>query len=102
MNASTIPPIAVLYGGRSAEAEVSVVSGSAIAAALLGRGAAVTQILVLRNGSGVILPDGHERGGRPAAAYTAADAATELGAGGPRDLGEILRELRLEIGRAHV
>ena len=71
------------------------VSGSAIAAALLGRGAAVTQILVLRNGSGVLLPDGHERGGRPAAAYTAADAATELGAGGPRGLGEILRELRL-------
>ena len=34
-----LPPILVLFGGRSEEAEVSVVSGTAIAAALLDLGA---------------------------------------------------------------
>ena len=95
MSAKELPPILLLYGGRSAEAEVSVVSGSAIAAALLGRGAAVTQLLIARDGSASLLPAGHLRGERPAAAYTAAGAASELGASPPRDLAELLREQHL-------
>jgi len=42
-----LPPIAVLLGGPSAEHDVSIVSGTAIAEALAGTGTEVTQHLIL-------------------------------------------------------
>ena len=41
-----LPPIVVLLGGPSAEHDVSVVSGTAIAAALADAGATVQPILI--------------------------------------------------------
>ncbi len=39
-------PVAVVYGGPSAEHDVSIVSGTAIAEALAGNGHAVSQFVV--------------------------------------------------------
>ena len=94
MKHTPLPPLLVLYGGRSAESEVSVVSGSAIAAALLDQGANVEQLLITRAGSAVLLPTGHRREGRGPSAYTATGAAETLSGASPRDLSEMLRELR--------
>ena len=95
MTAGALPPIMVLYGGRSAEAEVSVVSGSAIAAALLGRGADVMQLLIARDGSASLLPPGHLRGDRPASTYMEVGAATQWGATSRTDIAALLREAHL-------
>jgi len=74
-----IPPIAVLLGGPSAEHDVSIVSGTAIAEALAGSGHTVQQHLIDLDGGWWRLPDGHRRGDLPAAAY---DDPTGLGASG--------------------
>src|SRR5207253_3908547 len=63
------PPIVVLLGGPSAEHDVSVVSGSAIADALIERGDDVRQVLLDLDGRWWWLPADHHRDGRPAAAY---------------------------------
>lgn len=76
----TRPPVAVLLGGPSAEHDVSVVSGTAVAEALLRRAERVEQILIDLDGGWWWLPAGHRRDGRPAAAY---DAPADLGASGP-------------------
>ena len=78
-------PVAVVYGGPSAEHDVSVVSGTAIAEALAGAGHAVSQFLLDLEGAWWLLPADHRRQGRPAAAYDAPDA---LGAAGPFTAGE--------------
>ncbi len=44
--AADLPPVVVLLGGPSAEHDVSVVSGTAIAAALADAGATVRQVLL--------------------------------------------------------
>ena len=91
--AQPLPHVVVLYGGRSAEAEISVVSGSAISAALMERGLAVSQLLILRSGLAALLPDGHLRGDRAATEYTSEERAQTL-AGVPfRPLSELLNEL---------
>ena len=74
------PPVVVLLGGPSAEHDVSVVSGTAIAEALLGQGFAVTQVLIDLDGRWWWLPVDHRRGDRPGAAY---DDPRGLGATGP-------------------
>ena len=98
MNAATaareLPPILVLFGGRSEEAEVSVVSGTAIAAALLDRGARVAQVLIARDGGGVLLPEGDRRGDRAPERYTAMGGEGEFAGAPKRDLSALLRELR--------
>ena len=66
----TLPPVLVLFGGRSAESDVSVISGSAIAAALLDAGLQVSQAHIARDGSLRPLPAGHRRGDLPGGAYT--------------------------------
>jgi D-alanine-D-alanine ligase len=78
-------PVAVVFGGPSAEHDVSVVSGTAIAEALAGAGHAVSHFLVDLDGGWWLLPAGHRRDGRPAAAY---DDPGALGAAGPFAAGE--------------
>src|SRR5450759_1964366 len=78
-------PVAVVYGGPSAEHDVSIVSGTAIADALAGAGHAVSQVLVDLAGGWWLLPTDHRRDGRPGAAY---DAPGSLGAAGTFAAGE--------------
>ena len=74
-------PVVVLLGGPSAEHDVSIVSGTAIAAALADEGHhPVEQVLIDLDGGWWWLPTGHRREGRPAAAY---DDPAALGADGP-------------------
>ena len=80
MTVTERPPVVVLLGGPSAEHDVSVVSGTAIAEALSGEGFPVTQILIDLDGSWWWLPSDHRRADRPASAY---DDPAALGASGP-------------------
>ena len=75
-----LPPVLVLFGGRSAESDVSVISGTAIAAALLDAGLHVTQAHIARDGSLRPLPATHRRGDLPGGAYTDLTAPALLGA----------------------
>jgi D-alanine-D-alanine ligase len=90
MNETGRPPespaaVAVVYGGPSAEHDVSIVSGSAIAAALAARGHAVSQFYVDLGGEWWLLPVDHRRGDLPPAAY---DDPGALGGAGPFAAGE--------------
>jgi D-alanine-D-alanine ligase len=76
----TLPPVLVLFGGRSAESDVSVISGTAIAAALLDAGLTVTQAHIARDGSLRPLPAAHRRGDVTGGAYTDLTAPALLGA----------------------
>ena len=81
------PPIVVLLGGPSAEHDVSIVSGTAIAEALAGAGETVEQVLIDLEGRWWTLPAGHRREGRPQSAY---DDPVALGAEGPSSAGAAL------------
>jgi D-alanine-D-alanine ligase len=74
------PPVVVLLGGPSAEHDVSIVSGTAIAEALSGEGFSVTQVLIDLDGLWWWLPPDHRRADRAASAY---DDPARLGAAGP-------------------
>ena len=87
---ATLPPIVVLLGGPSAEHDVSIVSGSAIAAALADAGAAVRQVLIDLDGAWWWLPLDHRRDDSPAAIY---DDPAALGADGPVTVGAALDRL---------
>jgi D-alanine-D-alanine ligase len=89
-DAAPRPPVVVLLGGPSAEHDVSVVSGTAIADALRHAGLAVRQVLIDLDGRWWWLPDEHCRGNRPAAAY---DDPAALGAAGPEAVGAALDRL---------
>jgi D-alanine-D-alanine ligase len=78
------PPIVVLLGGPSAEHDVSIVSGTAIADALRDRGEDVREVLIDLDGRWWWLPADHRRGDRPQAAY---DDPAALGAEGPLTAG---------------
>ena len=84
------PPVVVLLGGPSAEHDVSVVSGSAIADALAAEGFAVESVLIDLEGRWWWLPAGHRREDRPAAAY---DDPRALGAEAPIPVGAALDRL---------
>jgi D-alanine-D-alanine ligase len=84
------PPVVVLLGGPSAEHDVSIVSGTAIAEALADAGYPLDQILIDLDGGWWWLPDGHRRGDRPPAAY---DDPGALGATGPLRLGAAIDRL---------
>jgi D-alanine-D-alanine ligase len=84
------PPIVVLLGGPSAEHDVSIVSGNAIAFALRELGLNVRSVLVDLDGSWWWLPEGFTHGERPAAAY---DNPAALNADGPFSVGEALDRL---------
>jgi len=66
----SLPPVLVLFGGRSAESDISVISGTAIAAALLDAGLNVTQAHIARDGSVRSLAAGHRRDNVASGAYT--------------------------------
>ena len=89
-DAGTYPPVVVLLGGPSAEHDVSVVSGTAIAAALADAGLDVRQVLIDLDGGWWWLPADHRRGDRPASAY---DDPASLGADGPVAVGAALDRL---------
>jgi D-alanine-D-alanine ligase len=82
--ATGYPPVVVLLGGPSAEHDVSIVSGTAVAEALLDAGLDVRQVLIDLDGAWWWLPVGHRRSGRPQAAY---DDPRALGAEGPLTVG---------------
>ncbi len=84
------PPVVVLLGGPSAEHDVSVVSGTAIAEALGAEGFPVDQVLIDLGGSWWWLPDGHRRDGHPVATY---DDPAALGASGPIPVGAAIDRL---------
>jgi D-alanine-D-alanine ligase len=84
------PPVVVLLGGRSAEHDVSIVSGTDVAAALIGAGLVTDQVLIDLAGAWWWLPTDHRRDGRPAAAY---DDPAAIGAIGPYRIGAALERL---------
>jgi len=84
------PPVAVLLGGPSAEHDVSIVSGTAIAEALAGAGFAVEQHLIDLDGAWWQLPADHRRADRPPATY---DDPLVLGASGPLTAGAAIDRL---------
>ena len=88
-------PVAVVYGGPSAEHDVSIVSGTAIADALAGSGYPVAQWLIDLGGGWWRLPADHRRAGRPQAAY---DEPLTLGAAGPRPAADALAEMSAAPG----
>ena len=83
-------PLVVLLGGPSAEHDVSIVSGSAIAETLTGAGFEVEQVLIDLGGRWWWLPPGHRREGRPQADY---DEPAALGADGPFGPGPAIARL---------
>jgi D-alanine-D-alanine ligase len=86
-------PVVVAFGGPSAEHDVSIVSGSAIADALRASGYPVTCWYLDLDGGWWRLPDDHRRDGRPQAAY---DDPAELGGTGPTPAGEALEAIARE------
>jgi D-alanine-D-alanine ligase len=84
------PPVVVLLGGPSAEHDVSVVSGTAIADALAAAGLDVRPVLLDLDGRWWWLPTGHRRDDRPASAY---DDPRGLDADGPLAMGAALDRL---------
>lgn len=83
-------PVAVVFGGPSAEHDVSIVSGTAIADALRASGYPVEQLLVDLDGRWWTLPQDHRRDGRPQASY---DDPAALGASGPAGAGSAVDAL---------
>lgn len=82
-------PVVVLLGGPSAEHDVSIVSGHAVADALAARHP-LTRVVIDLTGRWWWLPDDHRRDGRAPAAYD--DPAT-LGADGPYRTGAAIDRL---------
>jgi D-alanine-D-alanine ligase len=84
------PPIVVLLGGPSAEHDVSIVSGSAIADALGDAGHDVTRVVLDLAGRWWWLPADHRRDDRPPSAY---DDPAGLSADGPLAVGAAIDRL---------
>ena len=84
------PPVVVLFGGPSAEHDVLIVSGTAIATALRADGLDLSQVLIDLDGRWWWLPADHVRGERTAAAY---DDPVALGAEGPVSVGAAIDRL---------
>jgi D-alanine-D-alanine ligase len=83
-------PVAVLLGGPSAEHDVSIVSGHAVADALQDAGHPVTRVLIDLDGRWWWLPADHRRDVRPPAAY---DDPAQLAAAGPLTPGAAIDRL---------
>ena len=87
------PPVVVVFGGPSAEHDVSVVSGTAIAGALADRGHPVRQHYVDLAARWWHLPADHRRGELAPAAY---DEPAALGAVGPFGAGDAAATIAAE------
>jgi D-alanine-D-alanine ligase len=83
-------PIVVVFGGPSAEHDVSILSGTAIAQALREAGQTVDQRFIDLDGRWWRLPADHRRDGRPGSAY---DDPASLGGRGPESVGTVIDEL---------
>jgi D-alanine-D-alanine ligase len=83
-------PVAVAFGGPSAEHDVSIVSGTAIADALRASGYPVACWYLDLDGGWWRLPDEHRRDGRTQAAY---DDPAALGGTGPTPAGVALEAI---------
>ncbi len=90
MTSGSATPVVVLFGGPSAEHDVSVVSGTAIAQALVDRGHPVSLVLIDLAGTWWWLPADHRRADRPPAIY---DDPAALGGDGPVAVGAALDRL---------
>lgn len=90
---SAKPPVTVLFGGPSAEHDVSIVSGTAIAEALAGLDYRVRLVLIDLDGAWWWLPPDHRRGDLAPSAYD--DPAT-IGAEGPFPVGAAIDRLAAE------
>jgi D-alanine-D-alanine ligase len=88
--ATDLPPVVVLLGGPSAEHDVSIVSGTAIADALEAEGFAVERVLIDLGGGWWWLPAGHRREDRTPGAH---DDPASLGADGPLAVGSAVDRL---------
>ena len=88
-------PVVVLLGGPSAEHDVSIVSGSAVAAALCAAGHSVERIVIDLDGRWWPLAGATSQPGDGAAELVPADFddPARLGAEGPRTSGEVLGAL---------
>jgi D-alanine-D-alanine ligase len=84
------PPIVVLFGGPSAEHDVSIVSGTAIANALASSGCDVSPVLIDLDGRWWWLPPGPPPADAAPARY---DDPLQVGAEGPFAVGEALGRL---------
>jgi D-alanine-D-alanine ligase len=82
--------VVVLLGGPSAEHDVSIVSGTAVAEALLAAGLDVRQVLIDLGGDWWWLPADHRREGRPQSVY---DDPGSLAADGPIAVGAAIDRL---------
>jgi D-alanine-D-alanine ligase len=85
-----LPPIAVLLGGPSAEHDVSVVSGSAVADALEDVGHPVERLLIDLDGGWWLLPAGSRGPADPPPAW---DDPAAVGAAGPETAGTAIERL---------
>ncbi len=83
-------PVVVLLGGPSAEHDVSIVSGNAIADALAAAGHAVTRVVIDLVGRWWWLPADHRPGDHERSAY---DEPGALGAAGPFPVGAAVDRL---------
>ena len=79
-----LPPVVVLLGGPSAEHDVSIVSGTAIADGLRSMDHPVQQVLIDLDGAWWWLPVGHRRQEQAPSTY---DDPVALGAAGPFAVG---------------
>jgi len=91
--AAAPPPITVLLGGPSAEHDVSIVSGTAIADALRAAGRLVRQVVIDVDGRWWWLPPDNARGGRAQRDY---DDPVALSGEGPHAVGAALDRLAAE------
>jgi D-alanine-D-alanine ligase len=89
------PPVVVLLGGPSAEHDVAIVSGSAVAAALAGAGYEVERVVIDLAGGWWPLPGAGSLPTAGAAALVPADFdnPAALGASGPEPSGAVLERL---------
>jgi D-alanine-D-alanine ligase len=93
VTAAAARPIVVVFGGPSAEHDVSILSGTAIAQALREAGRTVDQRFIDLDGRWWRLPPDHRRDGRPGSAY---DDPASLGGRGPQSVGTVIDELAAE------
>ena len=87
---ASLPPVVVLLGGPSAEHDVSIVSGTAIADGLRSVDVPVQEVLIDLHSAWWWLPADHRRDDRQPAAY---DDPAALGAAGPFDVGVAIDRL---------
>lgn len=90
MGMNAYPPVTILLGGPSAEHDVSIVSGTAIAEALRAAGLAVHEVLIDLDGGWWWLPADHRRDGRPQSTY---DDPRSVGGEGPFAVGAAIDRL---------